>query len=146
MAITLINDAGLNLRLPDGLVWEDESAWSPVAQATEYTLTGALILEEATKAAGRPITLVGGRSGLTSWAWLTRTEALALKAALDAPGLIATLTLHDARTFRVTPRRDADAPPVEVRPLPAQGDRPISDPKGTTTYILDRVRFLEVPV
>lgn len=144
MAITLTNAGGLNLHLPDGLVWEDEPEWSPVVQETGYTLTGALVLEEATRAAGRPITLVGGRSGRTSWAWMTRSAALALKNALDAPGLIATLTLHDSRTFRVTPRR-ADGPPVEVRPLPAIADRPVADPKDSTTYVLERIRLLEVP-
>ena len=44
MAITLGG-----LALPRGLRWTDELAWSPVAQSTEYGLTGALIVQEATK-------------------------------------------------------------------------------------------------
>lgn len=45
------------LVLPSGLVWSDEFAWTPVAQNIERTLTGALVIEEATKTAVRPITL-----------------------------------------------------------------------------------------
>ena len=38
MAITLDT-----ITLPQGLRWADEFAWSPLAQATSYSLTGALL-------------------------------------------------------------------------------------------------------
>ena len=59
--------------LPQGLVWSDEFDWTPLAQTTEYSLTGALIVEQAEKQAGRPITLVGG----IDFAWLTRNDVAA---------------------------------------------------------------------
>ncbi len=69
-----------NIKLPDGLRFSDEFTWSPLTQATEYSLTGALIVHQGEKQAGRPITLEGGKD----FAWLTRTEVAALKALLDA--------------------------------------------------------------
>lgn len=140
MAITLTNAGGLSLTLPDNLIWEDEGAWSPVVQTVELTLSGTVAAEEHPRTGGRPITLAGG----PPWVWVTRSVALALKAALDVSGLIATLTLHDARTFRVTPRRD-DGPPVQIRPLAAIGDSPSANPSSTTLYTVDAIRLLEVP-
>jgi len=51
-------DTSATIILPDDLFWQDE-AWSPVVQSAERSLTGALILQEATRVAGRPITLSG---------------------------------------------------------------------------------------
>ena len=51
------------LTLPDGLVWSDEDAWSPIAQSIEYGLTGSQIINEAVKQGGRPITLRGVKDG-----------------------------------------------------------------------------------
>jgi hypothetical protein len=87
--------------------------------------------------AGRPITL---RGGLT-WAWMTRTEVLALQTYLDTAGRTATLTLHDARTFTVGPRR-TDGPAVEAKPRPRVGTRPAADPTGTTGYYLEALRLV----
>ena len=104
MAITL------NLiTLPPGLRFEDEFAWSPLAQANEYSLTGSLLVEQTTRLAGRPITLVGGQQ----FAWLTRSEVSALKALLDT-GAEMTLTLHDARSFTVLPAAEE---PLSVTPF-----------------------------
>ena len=43
--------------LPAGLIWRDEFDWSPVESTQTYTLTGALIIEQASKQAGRPVSL-----------------------------------------------------------------------------------------
>lgn len=45
------------LALPTGLIWRDEFDWSPVESTQTYTLTGALIIEQASKQAGRPVSL-----------------------------------------------------------------------------------------
>lgn len=45
------------LALPNGLIWRDEFDWSPVGSNNTYTLTGALIVEQSAKQAGRPISL-----------------------------------------------------------------------------------------
>jgi hypothetical protein len=136
MAITL--DA---LTLPDGLIWEDEFTWSPVAQSTDYGLTGALIVQESTKLAGRPITLAGQSSGNQSAAcWITRAHLLTLQTALQVAGAEFTLTLHDARTFTVAPRQDpldAEARPVVKSFLPA-------DPDDDAWYWLKQVKLQTV--
>lgn len=132
------------ITLPSGLYLEaGDDLWSPQVQTAEQTLTGALVLEEWTKAAGRPLTLVGGRSGTMSFARLRRDEVLTLKAALDT-ATPRTLTLLDGRTFRVVPRR-TDGPALEATPLPGVADRPPSDPPADWPYVVERIRLLEVP-
>ena len=124
------------LTLPQGLRFSDEFTWSPLTQATEYSLTGALIVQQAEKQAGRPITLEGGKD----FAWLTRTEVAALKALLDA-GEEMTLTLHDARTFTVLPAGDE---PLTVRALPVVKDSGPANPSSGARYILETLKLIEV--
>ena len=131
MSITLDSFA-----LPDGLTWADEFAWSPRAQKTEYSLTGALIVQEAVKLAGRPITLTGGKN----FAWLTRTEVIALRTLLDA-GNAMTLTLHDGRTFSVIAAGDA---PLAASPLPVVLDSGPANPDGSTRYVLENLKLMTV--
>ena len=50
---------GATLTLPDDLLWSDEYAWTPTVASTSYLITGALLIQWATRQAGRPITLVG---------------------------------------------------------------------------------------
>jgi hypothetical protein len=59
---------GVALVLPDDLVWSDEHVWSPAVASVSYLLTGALLVQSATRQAGRPITLVGA----PDMAWVTR--------------------------------------------------------------------------
>lgn len=122
--------------LPQGLVWADEFDWSPLAQSTEYSLTGALIVEQAEKQAGRPITLVGGRE----FAWMTRSEVIALKTLLDT-GAVMTLTLHDARTFTVLPASDE---PLAVSALPIVKDSGPANPSSGAWYVLESLKLIEV--
>lgn len=101
--------------LPGDLRWADEFAWAPVVQSSEYSLTGALIVQEAVKLAGRPITLEATQDGL----WVTRATVLAVQALAETPGWSGTLTLHDGRTFTVGFRDDRiSAEPVRhIAPL-----------------------------
>lgn len=131
MAITLGAIA-----LPQGCVWNDEFSWSPLAQETTYTLTGSLVVEQTTRAAGRPITLVGGKD----FAWMTRAEVVALKALLDA-GEAMTLTLHDSRAFTVLPANDA---PLAVAALPIVKDSGPANPSNGTRYVLESLSLIEV--
>ncbi len=55
--------------LPKDLEWVDESSWSPIEQSTEYSLTGAFLIQEGVKQKGRAITLVGK----DDMAWVDRT-------------------------------------------------------------------------
>ena len=135
MAITL----GI-LTLPSGLVWSDELTWTPVQQSQEYSLTGALLLEISEKQAGRPITLTGQSSGRDYTAWITRSDLLTLKAALEVPGATFTLTLHDARTFTVM----AAESPLDVEPLPIYGSFAPANPTENRRYVLKALKLIEV--
>lgn len=128
------------LALPSGLVWTDELTWTPVMQSQEYSLTGALLIQVATKLAGRPITLTGQASGRDYTAWITRADLLTLKAALDVPGATFTLTLHDARTFTVMAAEN----PLDVEPLPIYGSFAPANPTSAQNYVLKALKLIEV--
>lgn len=74
--------------LPEQLAWTDEFAWQPVVQAIEYSTTGALLLDVATKQAGRPITLEGSETR----AWCQRGALLTLQAWSWQAGVVLTLS------------------------------------------------------
>jgi len=135
MAITL--DA---IVLPDTLVWEDEISWSPVAQSVETTLTGALIREEATRLAGRPITLTGKSDSNSHTGGMTRSALLTLRAALIVADATFTLTLHDARTFTVAPRQD----PLDAEPLPVYRSFSSANPTSDRWYLIRAIRLQTV--
>ena len=44
------------IQLEDGFFWSDEN-WAEIQQNQEYSVSGALIIQEGRKQAGRPITL-----------------------------------------------------------------------------------------
>lgn len=128
------------ITLPPTLVWEDEFTWSPVAQSTEYGLTGALIVQESTKQAGRFITLIGSSDGLAHTGGISRTALIALQAALAVAGASWTLTLHDARTFTVIARAD----PLSVEPLPVYRSFGPANPASDRWYLIRALRLMEV--
>lgn len=131
MAITLNA-----VTLPQGLRWTDEFAWSDLAQSTTYTLTGSLVVEQTTRQAGRPITLVGGKY----WAWLTRVQLGTLKDLLDT-GAPMTLTLHDNRTFTVL---SAGPDALQVSALPIVKDSGPANPSSGAWYVLESLKLIEV--
>ncbi|MGY8903715.1 MAG: hypothetical protein ACKVIH_04110 [Burkholderiales bacterium] len=89
MAITLSYNA-VTLALPDDLAWIDEFAWSAVEQTKTYTTTGALLIEEATRQAGRPITLQADDNR----AWCTRQLVTSLYAWCAIANITMTLVLR----------------------------------------------------
>ena len=117
---------GVALPLPDDLLWTDEHAWSPAVSAVSYLLTGALLVQSATRQAGRPITLVGP----SDMAWVTRATVAALH---DWAALPLTLDdgrfelrLRDGRSFEVAFRHDelcVEAEPVLGFPARSDADR-----------------------
>lgn len=91
MAITLTHAAtSTALTLPDAMNWVDEYTWSPVQQTKAYTTTGALLIEEGVKQAGRPITLEGSKDTT----WCTRALVDQLHAWAATPGITLALTLR----------------------------------------------------
>lgn len=138
------------LVLPSGLTWSDEHAWSPVEQATERTLSGALVLEEAVRQKGRPITLSGAQDGSQYTTWIARGQPYlgyasleSLRAALLVAEATLTLTLHDARTFTVAPRHDGEGP-ISVAPLPVYRSFAPANPGAASLYIVNAIRLIEV--
>ncbi len=114
---------GVALPLPDDLLWADEHAWSPAVASVSYLLTGALLVQSATRQGGRPITLVGA----ADMAWVTRATVTTLHQWAAAP-LAANsgrfeLALADGRAFTVAFRHTDTA--VEAEPVlgfPARTD------------------------
>lgn len=88
------------LSLPGDLVYSDEYQWSVVERSAEYSLTGALLVEESLKQAGRPITLEA-KNEFRGPIWLSRSDVDALVAKAAIPGKTMTLTLADSRSFTV---------------------------------------------
>lgn len=104
------------LALPEDPVWIDEPEWCPVQRTLTYSLTGALIIQEAVKQAGRPITLDCG--------WLNRTEMLAVMALAALPDTTHTLIIAQG-TYSV----GFLDPPHTITPI-----RPVSDPDAAELY------------
>lgn len=98
--------------LDGDLRWTDEFKWSSIERSTQYSLTGALILESSEKLAGRPITLEAVNE-FKGPIWLTRDKILALYAKAESPAESMTLTLSDGRVFTVAFRdQGINAEPV----------------------------------
>ncbi len=119
--------------LPEDLWWEDETDWTPVAQSdTDYSVTGALLVDTGVKQAGRPITLAGSEDA----SWVKRSTVLALMALAAIAGKEMTLTIHE-RTFQVM-FFHGDGKPLEATPLYKK-----SPPDDEDYYFLT-IRLMEV--
>lgn len=105
------SDTLATLTLPNDLLWQDELDWSPVAGSVSHLLTGALLVEQALRQKGRPITLQADDNA----AWVRRSVAESIAAWAAVPGLVLQLTLADARVFSVAFRHHET--PFESRPL-----------------------------
>ena len=115
--------SGATLALPDDLLWSDEHTWSPVVSSLSYLITGALLVQSATRQAGRDITLVGA----ADMAWVTRSVVNVLRdwAALPLDSVTGRfeLMLTDGRMFTVAFRHADGALEAEpVTGFPARSD------------------------
>lgn len=121
----------LALTLPPDLLWINEFAWRPVEQAAAYTTTGALVLDQWTRQAGRSIELRGDdRAG-----WIGRATLRTLHAWAAQTPLQLTLQIG-ATTYTVA--FDHTAGPIEATPV-----IPFSDPIDGDYYI-PVLRFLTI--
>ena len=119
------------VQIPRGLVWVDEHDWTPVESATEYSITGALLVDAGTRLAGRPITLQAD----TDAGWMPRSTLLQLQALAAVAGATYALTLADGRAFTTM---FAPGQPITARPI-ARPELPAS----THPYVAT-VRLIEV--
>ena len=126
MTITL--DA---LTLPPDLLWADEFDWTPIESSQEYAVTGALVVDTATRQAGRPITLEGGDDR----AWLDRATLQQLYA-LTTPADRQMVLVLNGVTRDVIFRPGAD--PLSARPI-----FPLANPQNDLAYVVT-LRLTEV--
>jgi hypothetical protein len=132
--ITLAYNA-ISLALDPDLLWSDEHSWSPVEQAVDTSITGALIIQADGDASrpGRPITLQP--EGDDS-AWMSLADLEQLKAWAAVPGAVFTLTLRGV--VRSVMFRHHDKPALEAKAVTH-----FSDPAGTDPYLLT-LKFMEI--
>ncbi len=120
----------VTLAVPPDLLWADEFAWRQVEQSSQYTTTGALVLDAWAKRAGRPITLRGD----VDYAWCQRSALTTLNAWAALPGQQFTLLLHGSTRSVVF---DHASGAIEAAPVV-----PYADPLPEDHYTLI-LRFLE---
>lgn len=112
------------LELPGDLVFSDEYDWCEVERKSEYSLSGALIVSESVKLAGRPITLEARQEALHKkrlisetggygHIWITRQTLDSLLSKANTPENEMTLVLSDNRTFTVMFREEG----ITAQPL-----------------------------
>lgn len=129
--MTTLTYLSTTLTLPDDLLWTDEFAWTAVEQRTEYSITGALIVEASAKQSGRPITLASNENR----GWMPRAALLTLKAWAALPAQAFTLVLNGV-TYTVAFDQARNA--VEAAPLFALVGTDAGDD------YLPTLRFIEV--
>jgi hypothetical protein len=103
--------SGETLLLPDDLLWIDEHLWTPAITSVSYLLTGALLIESATRQSGRPITL----QAPDDMAWITRALVDQLYAFAAEPNRTFELRLVNGRSFTVMFRHQDQA--LEAAPV-----------------------------
>jgi hypothetical protein len=123
--------APVTLALPPDALWADEFAWQQVEQASQYTTTGALVLDAWAKQAGRPITLRGD----VDYAWCQLSTLTTLNAWAAQPGQPFSLLLRGVVRTVVF---DHAAGAIDAAPVV-----PYSDPLPEDHYTLT-LKFIEV--
>jgi hypothetical protein len=119
------------LALPDDLLWVDEDAWRAVEQRTQYTITGALLVEAYAKQSGRTITLQGG----PDYAWMPRATLDTLRAWAALPAQAFVLNLHGTDYDVIL---DHAAGAITAAPVIDYATPAADDPYAVT------LRFLEI--
>ena len=120
------------MTLPDNLLWVNEFDWTPVAQSTDRSLTGSLIVSESLMTYGRSIVLGDGENS-----WLTLSDLNTLFALSEIPKKKMLLVLPDDRQFTVIFDRQ-DGSPIE-----AQQVLPLTIPDDSDFYAVV-IRLLTV--
>jgi hypothetical protein len=134
MSITLTHTlTSTSVTLPDAMNWVDEYTWSPVEQTKTYTTTGALLIEEGVKQAGRPISLEGSEDRT----WCTRALVDQLHAWAQTASIVLTLTLRGtARSVTFDHERGA----LQGLPVLFYADGSIA----SDDWYVPTLRFLEI--
>ncbi len=120
------------MTLPDNLLWVNEFDWTPVAQSTDRSLTGSLIVSESLMTYGRSIVLGDGENS-----WLTLADMNTLFALSEIPKKKMLLTLPGGRAFTVIFDQSEGAP-IEARQV-----LPLTNPDDSDFYAVV-IRLLTV--
>jgi len=100
-----LDDGSTTITLPDSMEWSDEFEWSDVKQEITKTIGGGMVVEEATVAAGRPITLVSGEQ-----VWVLKSVLDSLLTLINTVDKTYTLTMPDLSTHTVIFDRTSGSP------------------------------------
>jgi hypothetical protein len=130
MSTTLTYNA-VTVTLPDDMIWSDEYDWHPIVQSSEFTTTGALLIESAMKQAGRPISL----NNTEDQAWLTKAICDQIKTWASLPGIALTLVYRGVTHSVVF---DHEKTAFEAYPLVFYRETVSGD------YYIVNIRFIEV--
>ena len=122
------------IQLEDGFFWSDEN-WSVIQQNQEYAISGALIVQEGRKQAGRPITLQPANK-TKGWIKLRDLNRLRLWQNLQEQFTLRFQWPHDKREFKVIFNHAQGA--LEAKPIK---DSPAV---SLDTYFNVTMRFTEV--
>lgn len=131
MATTLTYGA-TTVQLLGAPLWADEYAWKAVEQRMRYSVTGAPVVEAATRQAGRPIKLSGDGNRL----WVTRAVLETLRAWAALPAQAFQLVLRDEPARSVVFDHEAGA--IDAEPIFGLADVQAGD------YYRVTLRFIEV--
>jgi hypothetical protein len=134
MAYSLQIDETTTLTLPGSLHWDGEFGWVAMGQSVGTAVTGALVIQESARLAGRPIDLLANDGS----PWIRREDLIALHASVT-PGREMVLTVHDGRAFTVRWRLEGGSPIEAETVLPG-----LADPIDEDWYHLYALRFIEV--
>lgn len=108
---------GVELSLPNDLLWENEFDWSPVLTDQEYSTTGTLFIDQWVKQTGRPISL---RAGEDDMGWVKRPVAQTLVEWAATAGAVFKLKFEyptDTREFDVIFDSTNGGQPVSATPV-----------------------------
>lgn len=131
MSLTLTAGA-ITVQLSEDLFWSDEYSWAPVAQSVQPSVTGALIVQQGVRQAGRPITLEPEDDFS---AWLERSSLDQLRAWVGTPGLTLTLAGLRGQSRQVIFRQHDGA--LDARPVFHFSDVDAADSYRVTLRLME---------
>lgn len=127
-----ISDGVTTIAFPSGTVWADEFTYTPVVQAAERSIGGALIIDIQTRTGGQSITL---QSSDEQSGWIRKSDVDKIVQWSRDPNAELTL-VWDTQTWTVK-FRHFEAPAFEPRPVTDFDDPDATDPYTFTLRLVD---------